>query len=1520
MSRNNRIRGLMALAGLAMSTAAFGQVTTVVEPVVGNFEYIGQGNAGDSSFVYVTFSGLALGGVVETAGFDITYAQADGTAIGGVVNIADGVANSGAGLVQQIAGGGDGDNNVETGETWRIDIAAALGGAIPAGAALVRITFDPAGTPAPTAANADGTNAGGNDALDGRLQIITTRSAPASALFDGTGAGSQMFVTYTTPTVGFVSPNVASIPLFGDQTVNGTAVPSANSVQIGGGGANDFEFTDGNNFNANAGLAGTTDITAGTFAQPGGSTNVLNWTFDDTGSNLKGGLAFRRAVVGDGPTVRDSAGNLVTDVAVAATQLQPLAVQSVELLNDTVSGNPGVVEVTYNGPLNPAAVGNVAFYRDANGGGNSIRRITNGAPVNVGNLDVTAVAFDAAQPTRVRLTVNDASSGANQIGADAQANDGTGDTYEMSFDAAVGTVPQRSFGATPAFQAAQNASLAILDGVSPQVVDTQTQDTNGDGVLDGVLLVFNEGGILATGATGFELSTNAGVNTFPVNLIDPITGELPAALPTVNSATLTNNILPIAAGNFSVPNTGSGVSVADFDADGDGTIDPNEVGRAVLVTYNARTKDWDNDGQTADGGDTNEALPDTAATNAVTLFFNATTASVVNGATTTNVASGAGVLADAAGNAFTNFTGAIDTTAPFDAVVPATLTTTDGTDGASPVLVNICHQPGDNSPDNGNVEPLSDAQLLFEQDLTVGDQKQNDLVRFVLSENLLGGIDTVTVTENLLTYGSAGDTFGGDNNDNGNDDFLNNNSDGFAPAFPNVAVFRPLNATDPTTVVPGQTYTLVADTPGRGWRDGNNNQTSFTNQTSDDCAAPYFAHYLDANNVAQAGVFLVPDASGDFAEFVQGTATQPIDPATIDAADFAINFGGTVTDVEVDADDPTTVRWTLGGADIGINNTVTFTYNGGNPGATLVAAAAPPDGTGVAVSAANSGALDGTGANAVRAQQDPWQDAIDVAVRPVVVNGLDLNGNPWPINTKVFAFNAIPIVREITADHNNVPFTYRTDDHTYNNDIGTLFSSVYPSLNAFTSWLHGVRSEVYLHRNRRNDQVFSNTKVNPFVNPNNTINSGDTGSDNSVVVDSIRVAINAGRLTAITFSGRGETSADAIRSGRLDLAWDVIRSFNGTMDNYRRFGYAWGARPVPAGVGVVDNGEGRVNMQVSRPISRFGGSNRFDSIAQPLIFVAELPNGDRYALSSVLRASNTNDHNGDGVVGDPVLFNAFINQANNNDGTAADALVLNFDLRRVGSHVVHPEWNLIPLDRVGGVVAGAASNLPVLPAGVASNTINSYNTAQFPYANPLSGGVFWAEAGAGFNGLGNPLIGAYDGKWTAADDRTGPFDTIGLDPDLTTHFAFTLTTRGVQLGNGITSLVGGYGVAYYNNADLAGNSNLSTFGVFQFGAPLAQTAVFASNPISSNNNRAGNGWILGAVTNPFDPASGFFAANPGSDYLIAFRNNGRNPATGNTTVLIDVSSLDGAGGANNPNDLDEAGVGGSEAFFIHYDN
>ena len=255
-------------------------------------------------------------------------------------------------------------------------------------------------------------------------------------------------------------------------------------------------------------------------------------------------------------------------------------------------------------------------------------------------------------------------------------------------------------------------------------------------------------------------------------------------------------------------------------------------------------------------------------------------------------------------------------------------------------------------------------------------------------------------------------------------------------------------------------------------------------------------------------------------------------------------------------------------------------------------------------------------------------------------------------------------------------------------------------------------------------------------------------------------------------------------------------------------------------------------------------------------------------------------------IGDAILFaSTQLDQESN--GTISTP-VLNFDVRRVGKKVIYPEWNVLPLDRSLGV-ATSSRGLPTLPAGVSQSNIVVYNSTSLPFVGPMDAGVYWSEGTATTD---------RDGMWTAADDDTaGLFSSLFLDVDLVSHFAFTMTTQGISLGSGIDSLVPGYSVGFFNNASVP--SNPTDFGVHLFGQALSQSSVFSSNPITGNNARTTQGWVLGAVTTAHATQAAFFSANTGANYVIVFRNLGRGPNLGSSTgtgdVLIDVRSANSGG-------------------------
>jgi hypothetical protein len=1586
MSRN-RFRTSLIAAGAALgaATAASGQTLDVLEPTTGGtnqYEYIGVGNVGDTTFVYFQVNVNAAN---ETNGFFVRFLDGAGNTVQDTANFGDAVGNAAAGICQEVSNG-DGDAILENNEVWRLDISSVMGAGIPVGAVRVQIIFDTDGSATINAGDhetvdlADGDNvAPSTDAADETLEIVTTRSIPNAAFFDGSGANTDLFITFTTPVVGLDPANTAVIPLFGkadvDGAISGDTTQSVNSVQPGGGAALDFEFQDGTQFNT----AGAIDINAGSFSVPPGTTNVLNFDFDDANSSLDQGNAFRRDLGGTS-LVRDSAGNLITDALVSPTLLQPLQVDSVDVLFRSGTG-AGLLQVVYNRPLNPASPGNAAFYNNTNGPGNAIRLVVDGTPQNVGNLDVTAVNFDPTMPDRVTLNVNDAASNAEDIWTDALSVGSGGDFDAGSFEhnfSVTGTVPQASFGAAPDYNTSQ--TLGIGDLAQPVIIDTRTVDANGDGVVDGYDVIFSEVIQDYTGNTGIEIN-KVSTPVQPITGVDIYTGQLPAPVNTTfDNVNQINNLLPL-----------TDVSTIDgdfFNTNGtiarDGTISPREMGNAVRLLVDPYESDFDGDGQDYNAGDLDELLPDTAS-----FPYNVTwnnTNAAINNTVNTGTASlnPAAAVVDTAGNTFTN-----DTTFPFD--TPVLVQAIAANDGAAPALIrvdaatmtvdpingdpSICFNTGDNS---ANVTPTgftasvpnNDTRLLFEQDGVVADQTTNNLARVITGETFIGGITTASVSEQNFSFGANADTFTGDNDfTNGTPDaFLNNNNTvapapTINPANANVAMFAAAASTDPEAFVPGITGTLQPDNFGRGLRDLGGNQLTFTNAIVMDCDSPFIPLVLDVNQQVQIGASLFPDASGNFAGEIRGVFTQPIDQTTLDANDFTVNFGADVLDATVDTNNPTNILFDITDGVISINNAVTFTYNGGLPGATLVASDEAEGGTGVPTDPANA-ATQGTAAlpHVIQLQQ-PFVDTFDVAVMDFTGQLLldeDIDGDgdddPAPLGTKIYAFNPILVANEIYAEHNNVPFGYRTDDPAYTAGgvAATNFVDVYTSLTAFTNYLHGLRDDVYLHRGGSNFQRYTNTKNNPY----NAAGILGDDNENGVLVDSMRMSINAGNLTRITFSGRGEGSGDRVNRGVVDLAWDFIRSLDGTMQSYIRQGWWPSGSPVPAGSAVIDDpaNPGRFEIHVSRPIFKFNGltgdptgrNDLFRNVVAPLVFVAELPDGRRYALSGLGSSATDTDPDGvDGplVPGGPIQFLEL--PGVQDAGAPFDAAFLDFRLANVGSHQIRAGWNVIPYDRASGIVESSNRNVPVLPSGVFEDDLNFINPSTLPWASVIdAAGVIWIDgdptllaAPSSVSTAGGANYPGGDGIWTAADDMTAasgvgagpqPFmNSIFLDADRIPHFAFTMTTSGIQLNEGITSVVGGYAVAFYNNSYINGLHN-NDFGAFQFGPALASTAVFDDTPISSGNRSRTQGWILGAITNAFANPTDFFSANTPADYVITFRVGRLNPPQGglgvaqepdgaaptHSPVTIDVKSAS-AGGIVSPNDL---GAVGLEGAFIHYAN
>lgn len=785
---------------------------------------------------------------------------------------------------------------------------------------------------------------------------------------------------------------------------------------------------------------------------------------------------------------------------------------------------------------------------------------------------------------------------------------------------------------------------------------------------------------------------------------------------------------------------------------------------------------------------------------------------------------GNGAITDANGNAF-----------------PATLPAANvGTDRARPIASRFCFFTGDNQPNGFNND-----QSFFEQDGlnigNLGDQNDNNRLGMFFSEPLNAIPNTGALDENTIQFGNSGATFN-------NNDFLFQS--------PNNAVT--LGFIDGATQAVsnqfgiGVNVTLAPLNNTQNIRDAAGNNARANAQTVADCVALYAAHVSDVNNDVAFGAFLIDANANGFVDQIRIRMTKPVDATTVAASDFSIDFGGTITAAAVDSGDPNTIVLTVTDNVVSVNNTVTLTYNGATD-ANRIASTTTGGGNGLAVSALNDSA-------SISKIAEPVTNTRDVAIMPLV-GTITTNGTtPAPFGTKVFAMIAVPSVNSVTATHNNTEFTIRRGDR----HSGLTHSS----FEAWTSWWLQIERDIYLHRTSDNVQIYDNTK---FLDEDN-----DGNTESSFVRDGIRLTVNASSITNVTFTGTGETSSERVTNGRVGFCWDVLRSRDGTLISLFDRGYSLGGQPILSSA-VVTNSTGAYEMHVSAPLAAFTGRTRFNAVGWPVILVIELPNGQRFAASSIATSVN----------GGPLLF-----QANNRIQTgtnANNAVSFNVNLNNIGAQTVWPEWNTVAYPRAGGF-ARAASNVPVLPSGVVSANVRVGSA--LPFVDPADQFVWWNDNNS-------------DGAWTIDDDSSSasPFDSVIVDADAFPNFAFTMTSFGVQVGTGITNLVGGYGLGFFN-------ATYSTLGAFQFGAPLNSASVFG--PTFFPNSSTTQGWTLATVSQAFSPATGFGPANTRSDYIIVFDNNG--PAG----IQVRSLSIANPGGSNNPNDLTSIPAG--TAAFIHYTN
>lgn len=1152
----------------------------------------------------------------------------------------------------------------------------------------------------------------------------------------------------------------------------------------------------------------------GTEVAPTGLTNpsfqgtnrtVIRFDRNSAATTLNSG-SFARPTFTDAATtpnndIFDVLRNRPTASAVQVTAATPLAPQSASWLT-TVAVNganaPAALRVVFNNPLNNA------------GDVNAYDLVVNGAVVS--NVVLSNFTIDPTNPNAVLIDVNSNTNdfGVSPDGRTVNSNGAASGIVSIRVKDSTGTDVQDLF--ANAFTG--QTDIAATDAIAPtQVGAPAFLDTNRDGEQDGVAVIFDEPITDFTSAAGLQLTRLAGAST-PFFLITPASPDLPSTVNRVVSGTLTNNLITPAAGTFSVPATGSGVSRTSIDADNNGTISARETNNAILITFNPRAVDWDNDGTTRASAtpDSNEPVPGTGDSSAVQLFLNVSNAAQNNGLSGQSVSPA--TVSDANGNAFTNGN------APVNAAASQ--------DRAAPAVATIISTPGDN-------QGASNDQTFAEQDGDAGDAQSNNRFTFVFGENI-GVANTGDVEEANIRFGAGGI--------NG---FAENASFVFAStnklALRNSNSSNALTATTPLSIL---FAARVDDASGNRTVTGDivptpRNAPYVTLQSPVDDTGDVFAAYLiDADNVAA-------DAGFGFADRIELTFSQPLDPATVSAADFSVS-NGTISTVTSSGN---TVTINLTDGAVPMTSTVTVTYN---PDVTPIAAVG-----GVAITSAATNNTVTAGAI-----PDADRDTQNVAIQDVVgtiTNVPGLAAGPAPVGTKIYAMVATPRAASIRATHNNVTFV--VDEEWDEN-----------SLEAMTNVLLGVKEFVYLGRDTDNFQFYRNRK-------------DIAGS--ATFEDVIQLSVNSANLSNISFTGTGETANDRVSAGSVRLAWDVLRSSNGSIYSFYNDGYEVGGTPILSSA-VTTDATGRFELHVSAPISAFDGISRLNSVGRPIILVVELPSGRRYAVSSLVSSVN----------GAPLIFNPL--NRRQTTGNADNASSFNINLANVGTEMIYQGWNLVPFNRQGGF-ANTAGNRPVRPGEVDEAEIVVPTTAA-----PLPLGASAVDQFVLFNDDDN------DGFWTSNDDG-GRFDAIVIDADTFRHFAFTMTSFGVQIGSGINNLVGGYALGFFNNDDFGRN-----FGVFQFGAPFANNVLFPGTTAANTfpNSATTQGWALVSSKTGYATVAAARNANtnPDLDYIIYFRNNGPN-AGGNGLNTIEVQSADlTSPDNNNTNDLTAVPAG--QAFFGHF--
>jgi len=1355
---------------------------------------VAMGAAGDLAPVQpVTGDVEAIGdGLQGTANIIVAF-----NAVGGATAIADGVIqvqfldNTGAntGPVINVAGSalteinGDADTNIDNGEVFQIDLFDGGAGAL-----------------AVAPANAFGFDVIFNDGGGGTDTLVNDADGFPGQGDDDDSDDTTYEINRTPPTL-----TDALIDDTDDDGVDDAVFFVGNFNDLGPDGsvANSLKNAD------NLSVANPNDTDSGVL-------NQLDFEF-----STDGGMTFNQFVAGEDITTVGAVANGDTFIRVNINQAMGTMTSLATGVQVRVDPSTGRVrditgqlmggEVAIE-DLDELAIQQVKWENAVpvgSGGVAGALKVTFNLPLSTaGNMAFwDNLALDGGGATDLTvdsamLDPDDSSCVLLQVSstADGVADDGLGlgnadgEAFEVAVDDMTGTPPNDIFG--NAFTGTQTVDIG--DGIAPTTVGAPfTIDQDGDGVVDAFGQYFSEG-IDVSGADtdGFTLTKLAAtvhpISLFTTNLDSGITDPTDAMnedMVELDMMTAENNEFQDAIGTFGTD---------DQDPTGANRL---QVMNCLIIPFDPTAVDWDNDGNVGAADTDGEATPGTFDTAFASLDIDFSMAGVTDKSDCDNEPSGmfsSNVTVDGA-----------------DAVaVQAQFETGDNNDAGGMAKISEKDEDGDEPDANETAE--------------VGDQEDNDTLRLIFNEEInAGGVD-----ETQIRFGASsaerfagGDSMGVSGAGNNILSLVDGDGDG-------------LDVGDTITISDNNGITDAAGNAYPG-----TSPSGAPTLVTTDASSPFVLLQVDINGNAIHSAFLRGIDENGFATQIVLQMSQVVKASTVDDSDFSIE-GVQDADVSASANGAQIVL-SFPTGNIAADNVVRVTYNGGSDTTPI----ASDEGLMGAVSMMDD-SFD------ARRIPEPNVDGEFPAVLKISGEITGPDGEPAPAGSKIRGFIAVPRVLTVSARVNGMRQTI----------AGFATGSTdYGSINAMTNALHKQFGPTANRGSDPGRTIPRGGDDNPF-NPDGPFLEGDdennwsysnfkpTGSGIVVVIPIVNININVnnnffnvsfsgnGRTTPAP-SGGGQTQSVNIQNGAMTVCWDLLKSSDGTAASYFNNGFQVNGEPI-ASSAVLTEDDGSYMLFMTAPINAFNGF--FDTRTFPVIIVVELPDGERFAVSSL---ANAIDNQG------PITFEALNRQASPAAMNDAD-ITFNIDLsQNVSTDFLHQGWNLAGHDRNSGVEL--SNNAVLLPNGVTEANVL---TPELDNVHPLSQFAYFLDRDG-------------DGVWTRDDDdpdqnpltmNSVPFGSLVIDALCLDAFFFTMTDRGVKIGNAIDAFTGGYGAGVFLR-------DSTSVGGFRFGPELGSGPAFSDFPVNNTNL----GWCLITAREDFDDPQDFLSQN-GADFLVEFERSGAN--------------------------------------------